>query len=179
MTRVYLSLGSNLGNRRENLRLALLEISRLPGTRVRKSSSIYKTDPVLPSGSRPQEYFFNLAAQVETGLSPRNLLKQLLKIEKNIGRVRGRKNEPRVIDLDIIYYGRKILAQKGLALPHPRAAERRFVLRPLCELDPRLLDPVRLKTVEELLKSAPADQKIRKLPKGGIPKSTRVKFPLT
>jgi len=164
MTEVYLSLGSNLGDRRKNLELALLEISRLSGTRVMKTSSIYKTDPVLPSGSSPQEYYFNLAARVETGLSPRNLLEQLMKIEEILGRVRRRKNEPRLIDLDIIYYGRRIIRGRALRIPHPRAAERRFVLKPLCELDPRLLDPVRKTTVSELLKSAPPGQKIRKLP---------------
>ncbi|MDD5225189.1 MAG: 2-amino-4-hydroxy-6-hydroxymethyldihydropteridine diphosphokinase [bacterium] len=164
MTRVYLSLGSNLGERRKNLRLALLEISRLPGTRVIKSSSIYKTDPVLPSGSSLQPKYFNQAVEIETRLAPPALLDRLLEIEKTLGRVRGRKNASRTIDIDIVYYGRKILAQKGLAIPHPRAAERRFVLRPLCELDPRLLDPVHKKTVAELLKSVPADQKIHKLP---------------
>jgi len=164
MTEVYLSLGSNLGDRRKNLKLALREISRLPRTRIWKTSSIYKTGPILPPVSPTQPDYFNQAAGIETQLAPPVLLGRLLEIEKKLGRVRGRKNAPRIIDIDIVYYGREILAQKGLAIPHPRAAERRFVLRPLCELDPRLLDPVRLKTVEELLKSAPADQKIRKLP---------------
>ncbi len=164
MTEVYLSLGSNLGDRRKNLELALLEIFRLPGTRVMKTSSIYKTDPVLPSGSGPQEYYFNLAARLKTGLSPRNLLEQLLKIEGKLGRVRRRKNEPRVIDLDIIYYGRRIIRGRGLRVPHPRAAERRFVLKPFCELTPQFLDPVHQTTAAELLKSAPPGQKIRKLP---------------
>jgi len=165
MTRVYLSLGSNLGDRRKNLALALLEISRLPRTRIGKISSIYRTGPILPRGLSPQPDYFNQAAGIETELTPLVLLDRLLEIEKKLGRVRGRKNAPRIIDIDIIYFGRQILAPKGLAIPHPRAAERRFVLKPLCELYPQILDPVRQKTVAELLKSAPAGQKIRKLPK--------------
>jgi 2-amino-4-hydroxy-6-hydroxymethyldihydropteridine diphosphokinase len=179
MTEVYLSLGSNLGDRRKNLQLALLEISRLPRTRLTRLSSIYKTSPVLPFPSPPQDYYYNLVAEIQTKLPPRVLLKNLLSVERKMGRVRRGKNEPRVIDLDIIYYGRRIIRGRTLRIPHPRAAERRFVLKPLCELTPEFLDPVRQKTVAELLRSAPKDQKIRKLPKGRIPKSTRVKFPLT
>jgi len=164
MNRVYLSLGSNLGDRRRNLTLALVQISGLPRTRLVKVSSIYKTGPILPPGSPLQPDYFNQAAGIETRLSPSILLGRLMKIEKTLGRVRGKKNAPRTIDIDIVYYGRKIMAQKGLAIPHPRAAERRFVLKPLCELDSRILDPVHRRTVGDLLQSAPAGQKIRKLP---------------
>ena len=145
MTVAYVGLGSNLGNREGTLRRALeLLAERIV---VAKVSSFRVTDPV---GVLDQPRFVNAAARVETELSPRDLLDVLLRVERELGRERRERWGPRTIDLDLLLYGDSVVAQPGLAVPHPRLHERRFVLEPLAELDPALVVPGR-GAVSELL----------------------------
>jgi 2-amino-4-hydroxy-6-hydroxymethyldihydropteridine diphosphokinase len=128
-----IGLGSNLGDRKEYIRLAIEKIRELKETRVTKISSLIETEPV---GGPPQEKFFNAAIEIQTNLSAPALLRHLQKIESQLGRVRTVKNGPRTIDLDILFYGDKQINQTNLIVPHPRIKEREFVLAPLREIAP-------------------------------------------
>lgn len=143
----YIGLGSNLGDREANLRRALELTASLPGTKVLRVSSIYRTQPL---GKADQPEFLNMAAEVETGLEPRELMVSLHDIEKELGRMRGERWGPRTIDLDILFYGDRVLRGSDLEIPHPRAHQRAFVLVPLAELAPDLADPVSGMTVREM-----------------------------
>lgn len=136
MVTSYIGLGSNLGEREVNIRLAIERINQLKETKVTKKSSIIETFPV---GGPPQGKFLNAAVEVETGLPPRELLKNLQNIETELGRIRNAKNGPRTIDLDILLYADIKLNEKDLILPHPRLREREFVLAPLREIAPQVL----------------------------------------
>lgn len=133
MTRCFLSLGSNSGNRAANLREALRRLSRLPRTRLVRSSSVYEASPV---GVRGQRNYLNAAAELRTSLSPLGLLVELKRLEAGLGRKPGSRWAPRPVDLDILFYGRLRLDSGLLRIPHPRALRRRFVLLPLAELAP-------------------------------------------
>lgn len=143
---VYLCLGSNMGNREENLRMALdLLKQRL---RMGQISSIYDTEPV---GNTDQPRFLNLVCQVYTSLPPESLLATAKGIELKMGRLPGKVNSPRPIDIDILFYGKEVVDTPELVIPHPRIAERAFVLIPLAEIAPDLVHPVSHKTIKELL----------------------------
>lgn len=143
--RVYLGLGSNLGNRELNLEKALDFLSeRMKIVRV---SSIYDTEPV---GNPNQPRFLNLVCEVQTGLSPLGLLIVIKAIENKLGRMPGESNTPRTIDIDILLYGNKVMDTPQLTIPHPRLHERAFVLVPLSEIAPDTLHLVMKKTVKEL-----------------------------
>jgi 2-amino-4-hydroxy-6-hydroxymethyldihydropteridine diphosphokinase len=133
----YVGLGSNLGDREDNLRRALALLEDVGAIRV---SSFRETDPV---GVTDQPRFLNAAARVDTALGARELLDRLLEIERALGRDRSREERwgPRTIDLDLLLYGGETIEEPGLTVPHPRLAERRFVLEPLHELDPELTLP--------------------------------------
>jgi 2-amino-4-hydroxy-6-hydroxymethyldihydropteridine diphosphokinase len=135
--RVFVGLGSNLGDRELNLRQALERLEDLGPVRA---SSIRETDPV---GVTDQPKFLNAAAELATDLSPAELLERLLEIERELGRDRAteRRWGPRVIDLDLLVFGEEEIDEPGLTVPHPRLADRRFVLEPLCELAPELRLP--------------------------------------
>jgi 2-amino-4-hydroxy-6-hydroxymethyldihydropteridine diphosphokinase len=135
MTRAYVGLGSNLGDREETLRKAIELLGREPGVALRAVSTFRETDPV---GVTAQPRFLNAVVELETAVPPRELLDRLLAIERELGRERTRERRwgPRVIDLDLLLYGDEVIDEQGLRLPHPRLAERRFVLEPLAELDP-------------------------------------------
>lgn len=146
--RVFIGLGTNLGNRLGNLRGALAAIRDIPGLSVAAVSPLYETEPV---GKRDQPQFINAVIEVACDQSPAELLAALQAIERRMGRVNPVKWGPRVIDLDLLYYGNRVLNTGGLAVPHPEAARRAFVLEPLGEIAPGFTDPVARLTVRELL----------------------------
>lgn len=133
MSRAVVSLGSNIGDREENLHAAIRALSLLPDTKHIKTSFIYETEPV---GYADQPMFLNAAAIIETGLSPRALLGACLGIEAALGRVRQFKNGPRLIDIDLLIYEGVTSNDEELILPHPRMGKRAFVLMPLADLFP-------------------------------------------
>jgi 2-amino-4-hydroxy-6-hydroxymethyldihydropteridine diphosphokinase len=158
LKRVYLSVGSNLGDRDAALREAIAALEPA-GIRVLRVSSIYETEPL---DVRDQPLFLNLVVEAETDLFPKQLLARTQAIEQRMGRKRGRPKGPRTIDIDILLYGSSVVDSGGLTVPHPRLPERRFVLEPLAELAPDLRHPVTRRTVHEML-STVQDQKVRRL----------------
>jgi 2-amino-4-hydroxy-6-hydroxymethyldihydropteridine diphosphokinase len=139
MTRAFVGLGANLGDREENLNRAVALIRNTPGIEVRAVSSFRETAPV---GYLEQPLFLNAALEAETGLAAQALLDRLLEVERILGRTRdGPRFGPRTIDLDLLLYGNEEIEEPGLRVPHPRLQERRFVLEPLMELDPGLVVP--------------------------------------
>ena len=149
---VYFSLGSNIGDREANLRAALGRFAAA-GIRVLRVSTIYETEPVDLAAQR---WFLNLAVEAETELLPLQLLARTQRIERTLGRVRSVPKGPRTIDIDILLYGNVVIRSASLEIPHPRMAERRFVLAPLAELAPELRHPVTRRLVREMLAEAPA-----------------------
>jgi 2-amino-4-hydroxy-6-hydroxymethyldihydropteridine diphosphokinase len=137
--KTYIGLGSNLGEREAQIRLALDDLARLPGCRLLRASSLYDSEPV---GDVEQPNFLNAVAELETELSPRQLLWNLLLIERRLGRTRTRRWGPRTIDLDLLLYGPLVVEEPDLQIPHPELTRRSFVLVPLVELDPLLVHPV-------------------------------------
>ena len=137
--RVYIGLGSNLGEREAMIRLALDDLARLPETTLRRASSLYDTEPV---GDVDQPNFLNAAAELDTLLAPRQLLWNLQLVEKRLGRARTKRWGPRTIDLDLLLYGQMVVEESDLRVPHPELTRRSFVLVPLVELDPLLVHPV-------------------------------------
>ncbi len=158
MKTVYLGLGSNVGEREEMLQAAIDRLHS-PELRIKRVSSVYETEP---QGRRNQRWFLNLVAEAETDLFPRQLLGRIAKIERQLGRRRMLANGPRTIDIDILFFGGFTVETRDLTVPHPRLAERRFVLAPMVELAPDLRDPVTRRTMRELL-PATAGQEIRKV----------------
>jgi 2-amino-4-hydroxy-6-hydroxymethyldihydropteridine diphosphokinase len=147
---IYLSLGSNLGDRAANLERAIEALSGI-GVRVLRRSSIYETEPV---DFLAQPWFLNCVVEAETSLVPRQLLEGLQAIERKLGSKKLVPRGPRIIDLDIIFYEAAVIREAGMMIPHPRLAERRFVLVPLAELAPAFPHPVLRKTAAELLAAA-------------------------
>jgi 2-amino-4-hydroxy-6-hydroxymethyldihydropteridine diphosphokinase len=156
MKTIYLSLGSNVGDREHNLRTAIDRLST-PDLQVLRASPVYETEPVDYTSQR---WFLNLVVEAETTLFPKMLLSRTARIEHELGRVRTVAKGPRTIDIDILLYGKAVIETATLQIPHPRMAERRFVLAPLADLAPNLRHPVTHKTVRELLDAAPM-QKLR------------------
>ncbi len=148
--KVYLSVGSNLGDRAELLKKAEALVVQLPQTVFLRKSKIYETDPV---GGPPQGKYLNAIWEIETSLSPRELKNKLKKIEETLGRKPSSRNAPREIDLDIILFGDQVVEENDLKIPHPRFPERGFVLEPLAELVPDKIHPILKKSVKELTSS--------------------------
>jgi 2-amino-4-hydroxy-6-hydroxymethyldihydropteridine diphosphokinase len=147
----YIALGSNIGNREHNLSVAIERLSEF--IRALRTSPIYETEPV---DYTDQRWFLNQVVEGETDIFPMQLLNRLQKIERELGRVRSIPKGPRTIDLDILFYGRSVIHSAVLEIPHPRMADRRFVLAPLADLAPDLRHPVTHRTVREMLDTAPA-----------------------
>lgn len=149
--KAYISLGSNLGDRAGNLLTAIREM-RKTGFVVTRLSSIFETEPV---GTFPQPPFLNMVAELDVDSlpPPENFLKQLLQIERSLGRTRDLNKGPRTIDLDLLFYGDETCESETLTLPHPLLDERRFVLVPLVELNPDLVHPRLQRTAGHLLQN--------------------------
>jgi 2-amino-4-hydroxy-6-hydroxymethyldihydropteridine diphosphokinase len=155
---IYLSLGSNLGERAAQMRDA---VRRLRGWgRVVAISSLYETEPVE---FREQPWFLNCAVELETTLEPQELMDSLLRIEEEMGRRRERKKGPRAIDLDILLYDRVVMTTERLVIPHPAMQERRFVLQPLAEIAPQVRHPLFGKTIMELRDGLPPGQEVKRM----------------
>jgi 2-amino-4-hydroxy-6-hydroxymethyldihydropteridine diphosphokinase len=157
LTTVYLGLGSNLGNRQENLDQALKLLSQR--MQMGKISSIYDTEPL---GNTNQPRFLNLVCEVRTRLTPEGLLTMVKGLERMMGR-HSRTGEPRVIDVDILLYGDSVIQTKDLEIPHPKMAERQFVLVPLAEIAPDAVHPVTKKTIKEMNQAVKEVQGVLKL----------------
>ena len=145
--RVYLSLGSNIGNKRKNLLEAIRKIGELENTEVVKSSTILETEPF---GYLEQDNFLNACLEVKTLMTAQEFLKEILQIELDMGRVREIKWGPRIIDIDILFYDKEIIEEDNLAVPHPWICEREFVLDPLSEIAPNYIHPLEKKTITML-----------------------------
>lgn len=138
MTIAYIGLGSNLGDRKDNLNRALELLREVSGVKVSRVAPFYCTEPV---GFLEQEWFLNTVAEINTSLSACELLDAMLKIEDKLGRVRTVRWGPRIIDLDLLIYGNERINKLGLSVPHPHLKERAFVLVPLATLNPSLVLP--------------------------------------
>jgi 2-amino-4-hydroxy-6-hydroxymethyldihydropteridine diphosphokinase len=148
---VYLGLGSNIGDKVAQCLRALEEISASDHNHIRAVSSLYKTEPI---GYQEQDWFINCVAEVSTNLPPRPFHAFLQGIEKSMGREKTFRMGPRIIDLDILFYGNEVVDEAGLIIPHPHLHERGFVLVPLAELAPDLPHPLLKTTVMDLLKKS-------------------------
>jgi 2-amino-4-hydroxy-6-hydroxymethyldihydropteridine diphosphokinase len=157
---VYLSLGSNLGDREAHLREAITHLDANGG--IVSVSSLYETEPVEVTN---QAWFLNCAVALETMESPEDLMAAILRIEQQMGRKRTQRKGPRIIDIDILLFDDAIIDSPALKIPHPAMHERRFVLRPLAEIAPQAKHPARKKTIQELLDALPAGQEVRRYQK--------------
>ncbi len=143
---VFLGLGSNVGDRAANLKVAADLITKNVG-KIAKKSHLYETQPW---GNTDQESFLNQVLMINTTLDPRDLLEKISKIERELGRERREKWGPRPLDIDILFYGKRVIRDKGLEIPHPELHKRAFVLVPLMEIAPELEHPILKKQVDEL-----------------------------
>jgi len=153
----YLGLGSNLGEREENLCQALALLS--PKVNLEKMSSIYETKPV---GYKEQPLFLNLVCRIATDVPPDQLLYFAKDIETKMGRVPSLPNAPRTIDIDILFYDNKIMETQNLTIPHPRLKDRAFVLIPLAEIAPGLVHPKLNKSIAQLANAVKGQKGVRK-----------------
>jgi 2-amino-4-hydroxy-6-hydroxymethyldihydropteridine diphosphokinase len=153
MVRAYVALGANLGDAAAALRQAVLALNQLPHTRVLQSSSLYKTAPLDTDsgGALPAlgEDYFNAVVELDTGLTAADLLDHLQHIEQQAGRERPYRNAPRTLDLDLLLYGSARIDSIRLTIPHPRMAQRVFVLVPLAEIAPGLVSAAQLEAVAQ------------------------------
>ena len=159
MRTAYLLIGGNIGNRKENLSKAVSLINEQCGPLTR-SSSIYETEAW---GITDQPSFLNQALEISTSLTARQLMRKVLKIEEEMGRVRKEKLGPRIIDIDILLFENEIHDLRFLKIPHPEMQNRRFVLVPLAEINSSLQHPVLKKTIAELLEECPDNLEVKKI----------------
>ena len=154
----YIGIGTNIGEKKENYREALERISKIPSTTVTKESSLYESEP----HGDIKEWFVNGAIEIMTGLEPAELLRRLKNIERAMGRkpVRGKRWGSRIIDLDILLYQGRVVEEKGLIIPHPELANRRFVLLPLSEIAPQLVHLKFGMSISALLANVKDDKRV-------------------
>jgi 2-amino-4-hydroxy-6-hydroxymethyldihydropteridine diphosphokinase len=159
MSRIFIGIGSNLGDRAAYLRRALSELEHLHLTTLKKYSSIYETEPV---GVKEQPKFLNMVVEVDSLLRPEDLVRELKDIETRVGRTGHEHWGPREIDLDLLYYGGEMLNESALQVPHPEISNRRFVLVPLKEIAAEFQDPLRHLNIGELLQRCSDTSSVRK-----------------
>ncbi len=159
MNKIYLLLGSNMGNSKKQLSSAISHIEKKIGP-VKRRSGIYQT---AAWGKTDQPDFLNQVIIADSTLTAGNIMQTILSIEKKMGRIRAEKNAPRIIDIDILFYNKNIISEKDLVVPHPAIQLRRFVLIPLNELSPNLQHPVLKKTIHQLLVSCPDKLDVKKI----------------
>ena len=159
-TIAYIGIGSNLGTPGKNCIEAIEKISNTKNIKIISRSSFYQTEPI---GEVQQDWFVNSAIKIKTNLSPTHLLSALLNIESAMGRTREEKWGPRLIDLDLLFYGNLILGKKGLTLPHPEIQKRKFVLIPMSEIAENLVHPTLKKTIKTLLQESSDGTVVKKL----------------
>lgn len=155
--RAYIGIGSNLGEPVQNCLKAMELLAQQEGLSIKRKSSLYKTEPI---GYSEQSWFVNAVVEVDSTLDPWKTLERLQAIEIALGRERGIRWGPRSLDLDLLFYGNQVLEGPDLVIPHPRIQERRFVLLPLTEIASDWLHPLLGKSVQELLESLGAGQKV-------------------
>jgi 2-amino-4-hydroxy-6-hydroxymethyldihydropteridine diphosphokinase len=162
--RIYIGIGSNLGDRRANHLEAIDRIGKIPSTKVVRASSLYESEPL----GNVKPWFVNSAIEIETDLGAEALLKRLQAIEEEMGRkrVKGKRWGSRVIDLDILLSGNEVVDKRTLRVPHPEMHKRRFVLMPLAELAPHVVHPALGQTVSALLATVKDDKRVSLLPRG-------------
>ena len=161
--RVFIGVGSNLGNRRAYYQKALDLMADLPQTSIVRGSSLYESEPI----GEAKNWYVNGVVELETALSPQQLLSRLQKIELALGRTRTKKWASRIIDLDILLFDTHIVNEEQLNIPHPEMHRRRFVLLPLSELAPQFAHPLLGSTVTELLADLADDKQVLRLPPNG------------
>jgi 2-amino-4-hydroxy-6-hydroxymethyldihydropteridine diphosphokinase len=155
----YIALGANLGDREHNIRSALTQVKQTDGISIVRVSSLLENPAV--GGPPNSPLFLNAAAELKTTLGSHALLHRLLEIERQLGRVRRERWEPRPIDLDLLLYGDQIISSQELVVPHPLMHERRFVLQPLAEIAPEAVHPVLQMTIAGLLENLPREAHAR------------------
>jgi len=157
----YIGIGSNLGNSLNNCKNAVELISRIRGVELKSVSSFYRTEPV---GNESQNFFMNAVAEIKTILSPADLFEALQAIENNMGRKREIKGGPRIIDLDLLFYGQNVISESDLKIPHPEIHQRRFVLEPLFEIASYFIHPsfgISIRGLKDRLKDNKIVEKIK------------------
>lgn len=157
--KVFIALGSNLGDRELNLKAARQHIEAKLGS-VSKASSVYRTEPW---GYQNQPDFLNQVIEIHTRHNPEQILKELLSIEADMGRKRTFKNASRIIDLDILFFANQVVQHSDMTIPHPRMTDRRFVLQPMSEIAPDFIHPVLHKAVSTLLAACTDPLKVEKI----------------
>ena len=157
MKKVYIGIGSNLGDKRNNCLRAIALLKRIPDCESIEHSGLYMTEPV---GVEDQDWYVNGVASLTTALSAQALLRALLSIESRMGRIRRKKWDSRIIDLDILIFDREVIQEEHLRIPHPLMHARKFVLEPLSELAPELIHPILGVSISELLRKLPEDGQV-------------------
>jgi 2-amino-4-hydroxy-6-hydroxymethyldihydropteridine diphosphokinase len=159
----YIGFGSNVGDRIDFCDRAVTLLSLLPHSQVTGVSLLYETEPVKDGANPGAGWFLNGVVQLETAITPESLLRMLREIERSLGRDDDNRSGPRTIDLDLLFYGQRVIDQPGLKVPHPRLHMRRFVLMPLSELAPLLVHPTRLRSVNQMLSETTDPAEVRLL----------------
>ena len=148
---VFIGFGSNVGDRVDFCDRAVTLLSLLPHSQVTGVSLLYETEPVYDHANPGDAWFLNGVVQLEIEVTPRSLLTVLREIERSLGRDEDNRSGPRTMDLDILFYGQRVIDEPDFVVPHPRLHQRRFVLMPLSELDPLWVHPTRQRTVSQML----------------------------
>ena len=159
----YIGFGSNVGNRVDFCDRAVTLLSLLPHSQVTGVSLLYETEPVRDKVDPGEGWFLNGVVQLETDIAPQSLLSMLREIERSLGRDEEHRDGPRTVDLDLLFYGNRVIDEPGLTVPHPRLHQRRFVLMPLSELAPLLVHPTRQRSVNQMLAETSDHSEVRLL----------------